>query len=101
MHRASWPRCVNSLRVRRAARRWLGRRSCHKEAGYLRSLRAARERVKDVLEGPDSDIDRIIRSVRENAGQLSNKLKKTYAQLADPHIGDAVAAAINAAFAQH
>lgn len=72
-----------------------------KEAGYLRSLRAARERVKDVLEGPDSDIDRIIRSVRENAGQLSNKLKKTYPQLADPHIGAALAAAINAAFAQH
>ena len=72
-----------------------------KEAGYLRNLRAARERVKDVLEGPDSDIDRIIRSVRENAGQLSNKLKKTYPQLADPHIGDAVTAAINAAFGQH
>ena len=31
-----------------------------KEAGYLRSLRAARERVKNVIEGPDADIDRII-----------------------------------------
>ncbi|MCC4118849.1 hypothetical protein LLG90_26205, partial [Aromatoleum toluclasticum] len=35
-----------------------------KEAGSLRSLRLARERVKQVIEGPDGDIDRIIRSVR-------------------------------------
>jgi hypothetical protein len=72
-----------------------------KEAGYLRSLRAARERVKEVIEGPDADIDRIIRSIREHGGQLSNKLKKAYPQLADPDIGDAVIAAIDAAFVQH
>lgn len=34
-----------------------------KEAGYLRNLRMARERVKQVIEGPDGDIDRIIRLV--------------------------------------
>jgi len=45
-----------------------------KEAGYLRGLGNARERVKQVIEGPDGDIDRFIRSVRENSGSLSNKL---------------------------
>lgn len=69
-----------------------------KEAGHLRSLRAARERVKEVIEGPDADIDRIIRSVRENGGQLSNKLKKAYPQLTDADVGAEVIAAIDAAF---
>ena len=46
----------------------------HKEPGYLRSLHAARESVKQVIEAPDNDIDRIIRSVRENGGQLSWEL---------------------------
>lgn len=49
-----------------------------KEAGYLRSLHAARARLKEIIEGLDADIDRIIRSIRENGGQLSNKLKNTY-----------------------
>jgi hypothetical protein len=53
------------------------------EAGYLRRLRAVRARLKEIIEGPDADIDRIIRSVRENGGQLSNKLKNNYPQLAD------------------
>lgn len=69
-----------------------------KEAGYLRSLRAARARLKEIIEGPDADIDRIIRSVRDNGGQLSNKLKKAYLQLAGTHMGDEVVAAIHAAF---
>ncbi|WP_175526032.1 hypothetical protein [Paracidovorax konjaci] len=54
-----------------------------KEAGYLRSLRLARERVKQVIEGPDTDIDRIIRSVRDNGGQVSNKLAREFPALAD------------------
>lgn len=54
-----------------------------KEAGYLRSLRLARERVKQVIEGPDTDIDRIIRSVRDNGGQVSHKLAKEFPALAD------------------
>ena len=71
-----------------------------KEAGTLRSLRAARERVKQVLEGPDSDIDRIIRSVRENGGALTKKLIKEFPPLADEAVAGEVVAAIQAAFAQ-
>jgi hypothetical protein len=68
------------------------------EASFLRSLRAAREGIKRVLEGPDSDIDRIIRSVRDNAGRVSNKLRAEFPQLDDPAVADAVAAAVTAAW---
>ena len=71
-----------------------------KEAGYLRSLRLARERVKQVIEGPDGDIDRIIRSVRENGGTLSNKLVQEFPPLADQALADEVVPAILTAFTQ-
>lgn len=71
-----------------------------KEAGYLRSLRTARERVKQIIEGPDSDIDRIIRSVRENGGLLSGKLLKEFPALADEGLASEVAAAVQSAFVQ-
>ena len=69
-----------------------------KEAGYLRSLRLAREHVKQVIEGPDGDIDRIIRSVRDNGGKISNKLLKEIPALADGQLAKEVAAAIQRAF---
>lgn len=69
-----------------------------KEAGHLRSLRLARERVKQVIEGPDGDIDRIIRSVRDNGGRISNKLVKEMPALADEQLAEEVAAAVQAAF---
>ena len=71
-----------------------------KEAGHLRSLRTARERVKQVIEGPDADIDRIIRSVRENGGKVSNKLLKEIPALAQKGVAAELVAAIQAAFAQ-
>ena len=70
-----------------------------KEAGYLRSLRVARAGVKRVIEGPDGDIDRIIRSVRENNGRMSGKLLKEFPMLADAALASEVVAAIDAAFA--
>jgi hypothetical protein len=71
-----------------------------KEAGYLRSLRAARERVKQVIEGPDADIDRIIRSVRDNGGKVSSKLLKEFSILANKELAAEASDAILAAFAQ-
>ena len=70
----------------------------HKDADYLRSLRVARERVKQVIEGPDADIDRIIRSVRDNGGKLSNKLLQEFPPLASGTAGQEVVAVIEAAF---
>ena len=69
-----------------------------KEAGYLRSLRLARERVKQVIEGPDTDIDRIIRSVRDNGGKVSNKLAKEIPALADEATAAELVAALQAVF---
>lgn len=51
------------------------------EAVYLRSHDSAREAVKAVLEGPDHEIDRIIRSVIQNGGKVSNKLAKDFPQV--------------------
>ena len=70
-----------------------------KEAGYLRSLRAARARVKQVIEGPDADIDRIVRSVRDNGGKVSNKLLKEFPALAAVGLAADLVSAIHTAFA--
>lgn len=53
------------------------------EAGYLCSLRLAHQRAKQVVEGSDGDIDRIIWSVRANCVQVSNKLLKEFPALTD------------------
>ncbi len=71
-----------------------------KEAGHLRSLRLARERVKQVIEGPDSDIDRIIRSIRENGGRVSNKLIKEFSALQDEALANELVAVVQSVFAQ-
>ncbi len=70
------------------------------EARHLRSLRKARERVKQVIEGPDGDIDRIIRSVRESGGKVSNKLLKEFPAFADKDLAAQAVEAIQGAFAQ-
>ena len=69
-----------------------------KEAGYLRGLRLARERVKQVIEGPDTDIDRIIRSVRDSGGKVSNKLAKEFPALADEATAAELVAALRGVF---
>jgi hypothetical protein len=48
------------------------------EADLLRSIDRARLAVKQHLEGPNTDIDQIIRSVRENGWKVSGKLKKHF-----------------------
>jgi hypothetical protein len=71
-----------------------------KEANYLRNLRMARERIKMVIEGPDGDIDRILRSVRDNGGKVSNKLLREFPILADKAMTNEVEAIIRAVFVQ-
>jgi hypothetical protein len=65
-----------------------------KEASYLRGIERAREGVKNYLEGPNTDIDQIIRSVRDNGWKLSNKLLKIFPQLQDEKLGAAVVNAV-------
>lgn len=69
-----------------------------KEARYLRSVRAAREAIKEIVEGPDSDIDRIIRSVRSTGGQISNKLRKDFPFLDEPGVAQEIVGIVHTAF---
>lgn len=68
------------------------------EARYLHSVHTARSEIKNWMEGPDSDIDRIIRSVRENNWLVSNKLRKEFPLLAAQELCDRIAGIIEKAF---
>jgi hypothetical protein len=73
-------------------------REMRREADVLREWTLARRMVKDIIDGPDADIDRIIRSVRDNRGVLSNKLRKEFPVLQDPQIVEDLAMALRNAF---
>lgn len=68
------------------------------EAQVLVVFQRAQERLKEVLEMPDQDANRIIRSLKENAWQLSGKLKKAYPQLDDAERAERVVNAVRYAF---
>lgn len=63
------------------------------EARQLRTYRGARERVKSVIEGPDADLDRIIRSV-QGSWTVSGKLKAEFPLLQDERLAAEVVAAV-------
>src|SRR3546814_121748 len=64
------------------------------EAAYLRDFRILRGLVKEIIEGPDSDIDRIIQSFRGNDGKLSKKLLKEFPRLGEGDIAERIAITI-------
>ncbi|OAE12487.1 cell filamentation protein Fic [Pseudomonas simiae] len=68
------------------------------EARVLVIFQLAQERLKEVLEMPDQDASRIIRSLKENGWQVSGKLKKTYPQLDDVDRAKRVVEAVRSAF---
>ncbi|WP_312466821.1 Fic family protein [Stutzerimonas nitrititolerans] len=68
------------------------------EARVLVIFQRAQERLKEVLEMPDQDASRIIRSLKENGWQVSGKLKKAYPQLNDAHRAERVVEAVRGAF---
>ncbi len=63
------------------------------EAAMILDWRQTRERIKEVLEAPDQELDRIIRSIRESGG-ISNKLTKQFPPLADEKLAQAVELAV-------
>ena len=65
-----------------------------KEAIFLSNLERAREGVKNHLEGPNMNIDQIIRSIRDNRWAVSNKLMKAFPQLADRNLAEAIVRAV-------
>lgn len=68
------------------------------EARLLVIFQRAQERIKEVLEMPDQDANRIIRSLKENGWQISGKLKKSYPQLDDAHRAERVVQAVRSTF---
>lgn len=70
-----------------------------KEAAFLRSNRRARKAVKEIIDGPDADIDRIIGSVCSNNWIVSGKLAAEFPALAEPAVAGAAVAAVRSAFA--
>lgn len=68
------------------------------EARVLVIFQRAQERLKEVLEMPDQDASRIIRSLKENGWQVSSKLRKAYPQLNDTHRAERVVEAARSAF---
>ena len=68
------------------------------ESSYMRSHAQARAAIKDVVEMPDAQIDRVIRSAQANRGQLSHVLSKEIPLLSEQGVWDAIVQAIEAAF---
>jgi len=68
------------------------------EAQYLQRHRAARTRLKTLIEGPDPALDRIIRSVRESRGTISGKLRAEYPILDRSEIAEDVVRAVREEF---
>lgn len=69
------------------------------ESRYLRSHAQARAAIKDMVEMPDIQVDRIIRSVSANHGKLSNVLSREIPLLTEPGIWEAIVQAVTRAFA--
>lgn len=55
-----------------------------REASYLRQYERAKDAIKDLIEMPDLDADRIIRALRDNGWQVSGKLRKEYPAIFEP-----------------
>lgn len=68
------------------------------EARVLVIFQRAQERLKEVLEMPDQDANRVIRSLKENGWQVSGKLKKAYPQLEAGRLAERVVEAVRSAF---
>jgi hypothetical protein len=68
------------------------------EAEYLQRHRAARSRLKTIIEGPDPSLDRIIRAVRESRGAISGKLRAEYPILERTEIAEDVVRAVREEF---
>lgn len=68
------------------------------EARVLAKFQLAQRRIKEVLEMPDPDAARIIRSVKDNGWQVSGKLAHEYPQLEDRLLCLSIVEAVQSAF---
>ena len=75
------------------------REDMREESRYLQRYAQARVAIKDIVEMPDMQIDRVIRSVDANQGKLSKVLAKEMPLLAEPDVWEAIVQAVERAFA--
>lgn len=68
------------------------------ESRYLQMHAQARTAIKKIIEMPDMQIDRVIRSVQANKGKLSNLLAEEIPLLAEAGVWEAVVRAVEHAF---
>lgn len=73
-------------------------REMRAEALYLQQHGRARARLKTIIEGPDSTLDRIIRSIRQSRGTISGKLRGEHPILEREEIAQDVVTAIREEF---
>lgn len=68
------------------------------ESLYLRAHTRARAAIKDIVEMPDAQIDRVIRSVEANQGRLSKVLARELPVLETPTLWEEIVQVVEAAF---
>jgi hypothetical protein len=68
------------------------------ESTYLRNHAQARRAIKEIIEMPDMQIDRVIRSIEANQGKLSNLLAKEIPALLENGIWDEIVQAVEKLF---
>lgn len=68
------------------------------EARVLARFQLAQRRMKDVLEMPDAEAVRMIRSIKESSWRISGKLAKEYPVLKDAALGLRLVEAVQSAF---
>lgn len=68
------------------------------ESRYLRSHGQARAAIKGIVEMPDMQIDRVIRSIENNRGELSGALRKELPILQEPSLWAAIVQVVWRAF---
>ncbi len=74
------------------------REDMREESRYLRNHDRARRAIKEIIEMPDHQIDRVIRSAQVNHGQLSRVLTEEIPALVTPGIWELIRKAIQEAY---
>jgi len=68
------------------------------ESRYLRRHARARAALKEIVEMPDQQADRVLRSIEQNRGELSNVLAKEMPVLREPGVWSDIVEAVERAF---
>jgi hypothetical protein len=74
------------------------REDMREESRIKRNHDRARAAIKSIIEMPDAQVDRVIRSAQDNAGTLTNALAKEIPALAEPGLWQDIVTAVRLAF---